>query len=86
MAKKAVKKEGKAKKDNGALAAVDLRGKTRDELNDLVVAFKKEQMNLRFQKTMGTLQAPLRNRVLRRNIAKINTVLNEVKIKEAKNA
>ena len=84
MAKKAAKKEGK--KDTGALAAVDLRGKTRDELLDLVTSSKKEQMNLRFQKTMGTLQSPLRNRVLRRNIAKINTVLNEVKIKEAKNA
>lgn len=63
-----------AKKDN---TADDLRQKSADELNERLVKLKKEQFNLRFQRANGQLENTGRVRVVRREIARINTVLNE---------
>lgn len=79
----------KEKKKDGILDIADVRGKTADELNDMLLDAKKEQFNLRFQQKTGELQSPARIRYVRRNIAKIKTVLNEVSNnnkKEAANA
>ncbi len=56
---------------------VDFRGKTVDELNEAITNLKKEQFNLRFQKASGQLEATGRVKTVRRDIAKIKTVLGE---------
>ena len=57
--------------------AEDLRAKTADELNDQLVGLKKEQFNLRFQMAGGQNENPARARVVRREIARIKTVIGE---------
>ena len=64
-----------AKKD--VSAATELRTMTPDQLTDELVKLKKEQFNLRFQKATGQLEKTARVRIVRRTIAKINTVLGE---------
>ena len=58
------------------MKAVDLTGKTADELNDSLLGLKKEQFNLRFQKASGQLENTARVRQVRRDIARIKTVLH----------
>lgn len=56
----------------------DLKTKTVDELKSLVLLHKKELMNLRFQRTMGTLTNTSRFKIVRKTIAKIMTLINNV--------
>ena len=81
MAKKAAaKKTDKSKKIASAKTsskADDFRAKTADELGDQLVSMKKEQFNLRFQRANGQAENTGRIRVLRRDIARVQTVLNE---------
>jgi large subunit ribosomal protein L29 len=55
----------------------DFRGKTADELSEQLVKLKKEQFNLRFQRANGQLENTGRVRKVRRDIARIETVLTE---------
>jgi large subunit ribosomal protein L29 len=55
----------------------DLRTKSSDELNDQLLALKKEQFNLRFQKASGQLENTARVGQVRRDIARIKTILGE---------
>jgi len=57
------------------MKAVDVRLKTDDELKDQLVELKKEQFNLRFQRASGQLENTARVRVVRRDIARIKTIL-----------
>ena len=57
------------------MKASDLRAKTADQLQDQLVQLKKEQFNLRFQKATGQLEGTARVRQVRRDIARIKTVL-----------
>jgi large subunit ribosomal protein L29 len=57
--------------------AVDFRGMNADQLNDELGKLKKEQFNLRFQKATGQLEKTARIRIVRRSIARINTILGE---------
>jgi large subunit ribosomal protein L29 len=57
--------------------AADRRSQTADELGDALVKLKKEQFNLRFQRANGQLENTSRVRVVRREIARIQTVLGE---------
>ena len=59
------------------MSAADLVGKTADELKDSLMALKKEQFNLRFQKASGQLENTARVRQVRREIARIKTVLHD---------
>lgn len=61
----------------GASGAADLRGKTPDELKDQLLGLKKEQFNLRFQRATQQLEKPARVREVRREIARVKTVLGE---------
>lgn len=54
----------------------ELRGKTVDELNDLLLDSKKELFNLRFQRASGQLENTARIREVRRDIARVKTMLN----------
>jgi len=58
------------------MKAADLIGKTADELNESLLGLKKEQFNLRFQKASGQLENTARVRQVRRDIARIKTVLH----------
>jgi large subunit ribosomal protein L29 len=64
----------------------DLAGKTPDELKDMLGSMKKELFNLRFQKATGELANTSRFRELRRNIARVMTVMSEMKQQDKKAA
>ncbi len=55
----------------------ELQGKTPDELKEMLGYLKKEQFNLRFQKASGELENTARFRQVRRDIARIQTALNQ---------
>ncbi len=57
------------------MKAQDLLGKSADELKSELIALKKEQFNLRFQKASGQLENTARMREVRRDIARIKTVV-----------
>ena len=57
----------------------DLRQKSDDELKDQLIDWRKEQFNLRFQAASGQLENTARVRELRRDIARIKTLLGERK-------
>jgi len=57
--------------------AADLRQKSDDELKDELQKLKREQLNLRFQRASGQLEATSRVGDVRREIARINTVMTE---------
>jgi large subunit ribosomal protein L29 len=53
----------------------DVRGLTPDQLADQLVSLKKEQFNLRFQKATGQIEKTHRVNEVRKDIARIKTVL-----------
>jgi large subunit ribosomal protein L29 len=55
----------------------EVRAKTGDELREQLLELKKEQFNLRFQKATGQLENTARVRQVRRDIARIKTILGE---------
>ena len=59
------------------MKASDLRHRTNDELTDELAKLKKEALNLRFQRASGQLEATARVRQVRRDIARIRTVLTQ---------
>jgi large subunit ribosomal protein L29 len=61
------------------MKATELRGKTTDQLAEQLLQLKKEQFNLRFQKATGQLENTARVREVRRDIAKIKTILGQAR-------
>ena len=59
------------------MKAEEVRQKTDDELSDQLGDLQKEAFNLRFQKASGQLENTTRVREVRRDIARIKTVLHE---------
>jgi large subunit ribosomal protein L29 len=59
------------------MKASDLKSKSVDELNGELTTLRKEQFNLRFQRASGQLENTSRVRQVRRDIARIVTVLSE---------
>jgi large subunit ribosomal protein L29 len=53
----------------------DVRGLTPDQLAEQLVSLKKEQFNLRFQKATGQIEKTHRVDQVRKDIARIKTVL-----------
>ena len=62
--------------------AETFRSQSADELKAKLVELKKEQFNLRFKVASGEMDNPSRMRIVRREIARIKTVLGENKIKQ----
>ena len=60
-----------------AMDAGELRGKTPDQLREELVRLKKEAFNLRFQQATSQLDNTARMRVVRRDVARVKTILNE---------
>ncbi|WP_031434837.1 50S ribosomal protein L29 [Methylomarinum vadi] len=57
--------------------ASELRQKTKEELSDMLFELSREQFNLRMQKGTGQLTKPDQVKKVKRDIARIHTVLNE---------
>ena len=55
----------------------EFRGQSDDQLTEQIGSLKKEAFNLRFQKASGQLEATGRIQVVRRDIARIKTLLGE---------
>lgn len=64
--------------------ASELREKSAEELREQLVALKKEAFNLRFQQASGQLENTARVRTVRRDVARVNTILNEKAVDAAK--
>ncbi|MGZ9810918.1 50S ribosomal protein L29 [Pseudoroseicyclus sp. H15] len=57
--------------------ASELRDKTPDELRTSLVDLKKEAFNLRFQQATGQLENTARMRQVKRDVARVKTILNQ---------
>ena len=58
--------------------AVDLRSKSVDELNKELVALRREQFNLRMQQATGEMTQVHQHKRVKKDIARVKTVLNEL--------
>jgi large subunit ribosomal protein L29 len=61
------------------MKASELRDKNRDELLEELVQLRKEQFNLRMQQATGQMARPDQYRKVRKNIARVKTVLHAQK-------
>ncbi|MEE4246651.1 MAG: 50S ribosomal protein L29 [Kangiellaceae bacterium] len=59
------------------MKATELREKSVDELNSELIELTKEQFNLRMQHATGQLNETHQLKQVRRNIARVKTVLNQ---------
>lgn len=59
------------------MKATDLRTQSIDELKQQLVDLRKESFNLRFQAASGQLENSARKTVIRKDIARIKTILGE---------
>ena len=59
------------------MKVVEYRSKSDDELQEEDRDLKKEAFNLRFQKASGQLENTARQRQVRRDVARVKTVINE---------
>ena len=66
------------------MSAKELLGKTPDQLRDQLVALKKEAFNLRFQAATNQLTNTARAKAVRKEVARIKTVLNAKAAEAAK--
>ena len=57
----------------------DLRGKSQDELGDELVTLRREQFNLRMQQATGEMTRPHEHSRVRRDIARVKTIIAEQK-------
>jgi len=60
----------------------EVRGMTPDQLQDELLNLKKEAFNLRFQQAIGQLENTARMREVRRDIARVKTVLTNVTLSD----
>jgi large subunit ribosomal protein L29 len=65
------------------MKATELREKSQAELNSSLEELLKEQFNLRMQQGTGQLSRPSRMNEVRKDIARIKTVMNEIKSGDA---
>ena len=71
-------------KDDRRMNAKELHTKTPDQLRDSLVALKKEAFNLRFQAATNQLENTSRIKAVRRDAARVKTVLNAKAAEAAK--
>ncbi|MDP2084333.1 MAG: 50S ribosomal protein L29 [Gemmobacter sp.] len=65
--------------------AKELRDKTPDQLRDQLTALKKEAFNLRFRQATNQLENTARMNAVRKDVARIKTVLNQMAAQAAAN-
>ena len=66
------------------MKATELRAKSADDLEKELMELSREAFNLRMQKGTGQLSRPNQVREVRRNIARVKTILNERRRAESK--
>jgi large subunit ribosomal protein L29 len=59
------------------MKTAELRDKTPDQLRDDLAKLKKESFNLRFQQATGQLENTARMKAVRRDAARVKTILNQ---------
>ena len=64
--------------------AKELRDMTAQELNQKLNDLKGELFNIRFQLATGQLENPIKIKFVKKDIAKVKTVIREREIKEAR--
>lgn len=67
------------------MTAKELLGKSPEQLREQLVSLKKEAFNLRFQAATNQLENTSRMRAVRREVARIMTVLNQKAAQAAAN-
>ncbi len=67
------------------MKAADMTTKTPEQLREQLVALKKEAFNLRFQAATGQLENTARIKAVRRDAARVKTVLNQKAAQAAAN-
>ena len=67
-----------------AKSAIDVRAKTPDELSAMLLDLRKEQFNLRFQRATGQQEGVSRVKIVRRQIARVKTIMAEQQRSAAK--
>ncbi|MDD5412834.1 MAG: 50S ribosomal protein L29 [Methylobacter sp.] len=60
------------------MKASELRQKSKDELGSMLLELSREQFNLKMQKGTGQLSKPAQVKKVRRDVARIHTILNEM--------
>jgi len=60
------------------MKASELRQKSKDELGAMLLELSREQFNLKMQKGTGQLSKPHQVKKVRRDVARIHTILNEM--------
>ena len=60
----------------------ELKNKTLDQLKSILMDLKKESFNLRFQKANGQLENTSRVKVVKRSVARVLTLMNNVSKKK----
>ena len=60
------------------MQAEELRSKSTEELSEELIALRREQFNLRMQQATGELANNSQHRRVRRDIARVKTILNEL--------
>jgi len=66
------------------MKASEIRAKSEADLQELLYELLKEQFNLRMQQGTGQLARPARVKEVRKDIARIKTIVNEMKAGEAR--
>ncbi len=66
------------------MKAEDIRAKSGTELEKELVALKEELFKLRFQHATNQLENPQRLSVVRRDIARVKTIIREQELKSRK--
>lgn len=61
----------------------EIRGKEKSEIESMLMGLRREQFNLQMQKGSGQLSRPDRVKSVRREIARVKTILNEIKRTES---
>ena len=59
------------------MKAQEMMNQTPEQLREQLVALKKEAFNLRFQQATGQLESTARMRAVRRDVARVKTILNQ---------
>ena len=60
----------------------ELKNKTLDQLKSILIDLKKESFNLRFQKANGQLENTSRVKVVKRSVARVLTLINNLSSNE----
>lgn len=59
------------------MKAQELKEKSPEQLREQLLSLKKEAFNLRFQQATGQMESTARMRAVRRDVARVKTILNQ---------